>query len=284
MIGIHSVYRHLPMKVVKACERALPILSGTVSELHIRLGSGSSLRSLSKSVYLGINVERDDVDFMLSSFTGGALYAYNDSIKEGYISLGEGVRVGVCGQARYEGERMVGICDVSSLLIRFPFFECAFVDKLCSAFMECTRGLIIFSPPSMGKTTALRALLLRLSYLRAGRISLIDERCEVDCEAFMSSDIDVFKGYERGEGLRTALRVMSPEIVAVDEIGSVRESYEVVESLLSGVKFIATAHAQSLDDLKKRPTLAPLFELKVFDVFSRIFNTDTGLECEIGNL
>ncbi|MBR5139978.1 MAG: Flp pilus assembly complex ATPase component TadA, partial [Clostridia bacterium] len=235
-------------------------------------------------VYLGITVGEDDIEYILNAFTGGALYAYRDSIRDGYVSLGAGIRVGVCGQARYDGDELVGISCVSALLIRFPCFDCRFTDRLVEAFSSAERGLMIFAPPCSGKTTALRSLLLRLSSMGTGRISLIDERCEVVTDDFKFSDIDVFCGYRRADGIRTALRVMSPDIIAVDELCVARESCEIIESLLSGVKFIATAHARDFSDLSKRPAVAPFLDLGIFDVFSKIFHTDTGLECEIFSL
>lgn len=281
MSALESIYDYLPIRIKWAIERSVSALTGEPSEIHIRLGSGSGIRSLFGCIYLGITVRREEIEEMLTAFTGGALYAYKESIKDGYIALGNGVRVGVCGQARYEGDRLVGICEVSSLRIRLPFFECPFTDRLYRAFQRAERGLLIFAPPCSGKTTALRSLLLHLCSVGAGRISLIDERCEIDSAEFYTSDIDVFKGYRRADGIRTALRVMSPDIIAVDEIGSAKESREMLESLLSGVKFIATAHAASLSELKNRVTVSPFLELGIFDVFCRIFNTDTDLDCEI---
>ena len=187
----------------------------------------------------------------------------------------------MCGQARYEGNTLVGVCGVSSLLIRLGTAECAFTDKLAEAFFASERGLLIFAPPCGGKTTALRALVKHLAERGAGRISLIDERGEIDCEQFLSLDVDVFSGYRRADGMRIALRVMSPEIIALDEIGTVRESEQISESLLSGVKFIATAHAKSLEELKKRRNLTPFFELGVFDMYAKIVKSERGFECEI---
>ena len=75
--------------------------------------------------------------------------------------------------------------------------------------------------------------------------------------------------------------VTSPEIIAVDELGSGRENLEMLESLFGGVKFIATAHASSCTELKKRKNIEPFFRMGVFDKFVRIFNTDRGFDCEI---
>ena len=113
------------------------------------------------------------------------------------------------------------------------------------------------------------------------KISVIDERCELDADQFSNTAVDVFRGYRRGLGMQLALRVMSPDIIAVDEIGVGEEGSEMLESLLSGVKFIATAHASEYEELKRRPSLKGFFELGVFDTFVRIVKKDEGFACEI---
>lgn len=281
MIGMKLVYSALTSKIKRAVERTTEFFGAAPSEIHICLGRGSSVRFFSKKVYLGISVSEKEIGDIIAEFTGRALYAHRDTLREGFISLGDGVRVGVCGQARYEGERLVGVCSVSSILIRIPHRECSFADRLADAFLKCERGMLIFAPPSGGKTTALRALILRLCELRAGRISLIDERSELDLGDFSSCDIDLFRGYRRSHGMEIALRVMSPEIIAVDELGSSGENIEMLESLFGGVRFIATAHASSFEELKKRKNLLPFFEMGVFDTYARVFSADGGFDCEI---
>ena len=271
----------LPVRIGQAIIRTVRFSGKSPLEIHICRGSGSSVRFVSKKICLGISVFREDIESIISSFTGRALYAYRETLKEGYISLDGGIRVGVCGQARYEGESLIGLSEISSLLIRLPFFECPFVDKLAEAFLKSERGLLIYAPPSCGKTTALRALVKRLAEMGAGRISLIDERREICSGDFSMLDVDVFSGYKRSEGMRIALRVMSPEILAVDEIGADGESAAMLESLFSGVRFIATAHAHSYEEMQKRKSLAPFFELGAFDAYARIFAVQKGFDCEI---
>ena len=281
MNGVEYICGYFPTKIRNAVLNTTRFSGDNAVEIHICRGSGSSVRFLSKKAYLGLNVSQRDIDVIISSFTGRALYAYRDTLREGYLTLEGGIRIGVCGQARYEGDLLIGISDVSSLLIRLPCGECHFVDRLCDAFLKSERGILIFAPAAGGKTTALRAMVKRLAEIGAGRISLIDERREIDCGDFSMLDVDVFSGYRRAEGMQIALRVMSPQILAVDEIGTSQESLEMLQSLLSGVKFIATAHAKSYDEVQRRKNLAPFFKLEGFDAFARIFNDGKGFECEI---
>lgn len=282
MSCIEEIYRCLPPKLSEAILRTTKISRERLLEIHITVGGGSSVRFLSGKVFLGVNTSRTDMDNIVSALTGGALYAHRHTLSEGFLTLCGGVRVGICGQARYEGGKLVGVSEVTSLLFRVPGGACSFTDELLKAFLECERGLLIFAPASGGKTTALKALVARLAQTKcAGRISVIDERCELCTDELSCLDVDIFKSYRRAEGMRIALRVMSPEVIAVDEIGASDEGKEMLESLMSGVKFIATAHARRYDELRRRKNLARFFELGIFDAFARIFNTDTGFACEI---
>ena len=269
-----EILRYFP-KRIKESLLSLKVPLRSLSEIHIVLGSGSSVYIGGFRTYLGINVTEGDIEELFICVTGGALYAHRETIRDGYVTLSSSVRVGICGQARYEMGELVGVCNVTSMLFRFPHGSCSFADELFLAFESSKRGTLIFAPACGGKTTALRALVKRL--VREGkhyRISLIDERCEFSWEDFSSTDIDIFRGYKRKSGMQIALRVMSPQIIAVDEIGTAEEAEQMLESLGSGVRFIATAHASSIEELISRKSLRPLIDNGVFDVFAGIFNAD----------
>jgi stage III sporulation protein AA len=281
MCGLDAFISLLPRGVRQAIVSVAESSCDSIMEIHIVVGTGSSVRFGSRKVFLGIRLTEGDMQIILSALTGGALYAHRHTIKNGFITLFGAVRVGICGQARYEGNELVGVSNVTSLLVRFPHFSCDFADELCEIFQKCERGMLIFAPASGGKTTALRALIKKLSsFDNAPRISVIDERCEIECEDFLSLDTDIFRGYERGEGMRIALRVMSPEIIAVDEIGASRESIDMLESLFSGVKFIATAHGALLSELKQRKSIKPFFDAGAFDSFVKIYRSDGRFLCQ----
>jgi hypothetical protein len=56
----------------------------------------------------------------------GSLYEKREGITDGYVTTYGGVRVGICGQARYDSGRLVGISNVTSLIFRIPtepFFD-----------------------------------------------------------------------------------------------------------------------------------------------------------------
>ena len=237
-----------------------------IREIEIRRCGVCSLKLGRENIHLTSRVDEADMAEMIERLTGGALYAHRDSIAEGFISLPGGIRVGVCGSAAYDGEKLVGISNMSSLLFRIPTGECAFEDELYAVFCEgIGRGMIIYSPPGVGKTTAIR----RLAYMIGGenspkRVAVVDERGEFDENDYFDRRVDILRGYKKGIGIEIATRTMSPDLIMIDEIGA-----DDVEPMLSaikcGVPIIATAHAADKDELLSRPALRRLFDYSAFD-------------------
>jgi len=262
---IESVLMHLPRAINEEIRRIVRTRSGLL-EIRLRRYGLSELIFGTGRVGLGSRLSGDDMDRILASLTEGSLYAHRGSIAEGFITLRGGIRVAVVGVARYEGSALVGVSDVSSLNLRMqrePFR----IKEVEEAFQLAKRGLLVFSPPGVGKTTALRALVLGIG-VGAGRktVSVIDERREFPPESFPSASVDIYSGYSRVKGIEAALRASSPEVIVVDEISGGREAELISEHLLSGVKIAASAHVGSFEELKDKPSLKPFFNIGAFDV------------------
>jgi stage III sporulation protein AA len=253
-----------------------------ISELHMTIGRRSSVLIGSERVFLGVELTPADMDFAVHRVCGGAIYAHRDTISEGYVSLGGGVRVGICGQARYESDRLVGVSEVSSLVFRIPTASSSLASELYSAWQGSARGMLIYSPPGVGKTTALRTL---VSMIAEGcpweRVAVVDERCEFSLDECRRLGVMLLRGYKRADGMEIALRTMSPTVIAVDEIGARCESAAMTDSLNSGVRLIATAHAKTRRELESRGGVEPFLRANAFDVFFGIFHTDAGYSCKI---
>lgn len=240
-------------------------LRSGLTEIRLRRFGLSELVFGASRVALTSRLRAADMDEILNKMTDSSLFAYKDSIGRGFISLPSGVRVGVVGSARYESGVIVGVSDASSLIVRIPS-KPKRIAEVESAFSKAERGLLIFSSPGVGKTTALKALALSLTLGSARKnLAVIDERREFPPELFPSASIDVYYGYERSAGLEMALRTASPEVVIIDEISGKEQAELVSDYLLSGVKLVASAHAGSLRDLKKRPSLKPFWDIEAFD-------------------
>ena len=99
---------------------------------------------------------------------------------------------------------------------------------------------------------------------------MIDEREEFIREKYYGTSVDVMRGYKHAEGAAIALRMLSPDVIAIDELGGREECDTLFESANSGVRIIATAHAKTYDELIKKRNLYPLISGGVFDTFFEI--------------
>lgn len=280
-------------RVKSVQERVIELLPRHIGEEITRLASGRvggilEIREIRLSVdgvcgmligkeqvCLFGRVDREEMDELMSRLTGGALYAYRDSIASGYISIDGGVRVGLCGSAAYDGDELVGIREMRSLLFRIPSGRCAFADEIYEIFCQgIGQGMLIYSPPGVGKTTALRSLAKNIGSGRcAMHISVVDERSEFPPEDYEGCEVDILRGYKRPLGIEIATRTLSPQLIMIDEIG--KDDAEALMGVVRcGIPLIATAHASDLAEIITRPALRPLIDLGVFSVFVGISHSD----------
>lgn len=270
----------LPQRALMECFRIFNSRNDYPSglmEIRLRSPGRSSLLISGETVALNTRVTREDMDMALSRLSRGSLYAFRDTIREGYIPMEGGGRVGICGHARYDGDRCVGISDITSLVIRIPRPVGALARDAARVILSGGGGALIYSPPCGGKTTALRSLAGLLGTgSDAVRVVVVDERCEFNPEDYSDAQVDVLRGYRRREGLLLAIRTMSPEVIIIDEIGSPDEAELISEIARSGASLIASAHAESLRDVIRRPSLRALVDSGIFKRFFRITKNGLG--------
>jgi stage III sporulation protein AA len=63
------------------------------------------------------------------------------------------------------------------------------------------------------------------------------------------------------------IRSMSPDVLIVDEIGRKEDAEAILEAVHAGIKLIMTIHGNSLDDIKKRPSLREILDQDIFQRF-----------------
>lgn len=239
-----------------------------LQELRLRAAGRSALVFGNRQKPLSSRIDAVEMEALLLRLCGGSRYAFEECICEGYLPYEGGIRIGVCGRARYEGRDLRGICEIGSLVVRFPHAsEMASVSVL-EAFSRATRGLLIYSAPGIGKTTALRALALALGRQKPPmRVVVIDERMEFSPEEYEDATVDILRGYHRPLALQIAHRAMNPEVVMLDEIGGREEAEGMASLLRGGAIAVATAHAASMEDLYLRGALRSFFDMEIFDAF-----------------
>lgn len=248
-------------------ERVEEIRLRSERRVYLTVGGAAGRRNLALDSVLSAA----ELESVLRRMCDGSLYSYSESIIRGYVSLGGGIRVGVCGRAATEKGSILGVYAVSSLNVRLPYAEAHLPPHIILAVRECVRrgeGVLIYSPPAEGKTTLLRSLVTELSG-KAGdgamRVCVIDSREELCPLAFgRAQSADILIGYPKAEAMSIATAFMSPQVIICDEIGGEDDVRAICEAQNCGVPLVASAHGESVEGLLCRPSMLALHKSRAF--------------------
>lgn len=257
MVGVSGI--NLPKKI-RICE---PL--SAVSEIRLRAGRPAVYVDLHGEMKIcSEQLSGGDIADYFAEICRYSIHSYQNEIAEGFVTLDGGHRVGICGTAVKEDGRITFIKDISGLNVRVAHAVIGCSDDIFEQLGECSA--LIVGRPMSGKTTILRDLARRLGQRR--RVTVIDSRGEIAAavHGLPSFDIglntDVLSGCGKSEGIMLALRSLNPEYIICDEIAHDEEAVE--QALFCGVKIIASAHAGSLVELRRRARgLAETFDAAV---------------------
>ena len=213
-------------------------------------------------------VTKTDITTALEIISRGSLYSLENEIKQGFITIAGGHRIGIVGKAVIKDSQISYIKDISGLNYRFAkqilgVADCIIDRLICDNSLKNT---LIVSPPQCGKTTLLRDIARQLSCMDY-KVSIIDERSEIAgvVDGVSSYDVgvntDVFDSCPKATGMNLVLRSMSPQVLITDEIGTEADIEAIQTALSCGVAVIASIHAASRSDLLIKPRFTPLLAL-----------------------
>lgn len=216
------------------------------------------------------NSDLDDIVFRASNFS---LYAVNDDIKNGFITLQNGIRIGLVGQVVSENGMVITINHFSALNIRFPHEIKGISNQIIDYLVDDDDFLntLIISPPGAGKTTLLRDITRQISGIKLSKnVLVVDERNEISgCNKGRASlDIgmfsDVLVGGDKSYAFVNGIRSMSPQVIVTDEIGTKKDIECLTNASTCGVNILATIHAKNINDLLQKPDFVKMISDKIF--------------------
>ncbi len=261
----------LPSKIREAVMRTAALYKCNISEVRLRSGCPVFITVGDKNISCAVTASGEDVEKTVRVLCGNSLYSHSETIKEGYICASCGIRAGVSGRAVVDMGKILTVTDISSVCIRIPHRIPGAGDKVAELIVKELGGVIIYSPPGIGKTTVLRELTARLSarpfFLR---VAVIDTRFEICAPLGGQYTFDALSGYPRAKGIESALRTLSPQLIVCDEIGTNEEADAILDSSGAGVPVCASAHAGSLDELTAKPYMKKLIDNRVFKYAVRL--------------
>lgn len=202
----------------------------------------------------------EDIKTIFYSAVRQSPYAFGEEIKNGYITLKGGHRVGLCGRAVQSGQEIATIKNISSLNIRISKEILTAASEIMPFITIEGKVLntLIISAPSCGKTTVLRDIIRRLSDgigCFSHNIAVADERGEIAACANgvaqndVGSRTDIFDAVSKAQGIMSLIRSMSPMVIATDEVGTYEDAKALRTASLCGVKMLCTAHAYDIEDM-----------------------------------
>lgn len=237
----------------------------TLQELRLRMDRPPELVFQNKSLLLQKNVTADDLHFCVNAASQYSPWTSATSA-EGYITAPGGHRLGICGNVVVKDGKIVTIKNFTSLCIRIARNFCGISDDLAGI----QESMLIIGSPGRGKTTLLRDIVQKKSAAGRGAVGVVDERMELFpmygggfCFP-PGARTEVISGCSKSQGIEILIRTMNPRWIAVDEITAAADCQAIIHSAYCGVSFLATAHAETMDDLLGRPVYRPLMESNIF--------------------
>lgn len=264
---------------MKPMEQILPLLPDCYAKVlgrmswegleELRLGTGRPLRLMragrEEEVWpLGTPEMLED---LLRRACRQSVYACAGSLRQGYLTVEGGHRIGICGTGVAERGEMQNLTLPSSAAIRIAHAVPGCADGLLPKLRQST---LLLGPPGSGKTTLLRDAVCQLSDRRRQRVGLADERGELSAsvsgvpQLHVGSRTDVLVQVEKASAVMMLLRTMNPQWIAMDEITAPEDVAALEQAAYCGVNLLATAHGSGLEDLRRRPLYRRLLETGVF--------------------
>lgn len=266
----YRAIRLLPAWLAQPLARLPQNTAEKVHELRLRTGCGICLSIAGQQTTLdelpecpqtlrGRTLDALQMDEILYVLCGGSVHTHQAELAQGYLTTASGCRVGVGGRFVLRGPEDVVLQRLLSLNFRIARPICTELPaELCTLLQGHFIGALLVGEPDSGKTTLLRQIARELAAQKRA-VAVIDERGELFPPEQQNGDaLDCISGLPKGRAVQMALRTLAPQVILLDELGDLTEVTALEQGFFSGVEFVASVHAATLEDALQRPQVRVL--------------------------
>lgn len=269
-----------------------------IYELRLRINCTIVLNYGGKNILLEnerkepVKATREVIDFVIRKATENSIYAYNNQIKQGFITAKGGIRLGIAGESVVSDDFLPKtLKDICSVNIRVPHQvkNCSLVAfKFIYSRVNGVKNTLIISPPGAGKTTFLRDIACQISKVpdKIYNTLIVDERFEIASvvDGLPMLDVgefsDVVSGATKKFAFENGIRALRPDVILTDELISENDAKACETAMMSGVKVIASVHANNLRELENKKEFKELIDKCYFERYVVLSNKNGAGTCE----
>ena len=271
----------LPYQISSVIEEKIGLKQ--VNEIRLRANQPIVIFLNGQPFYLGekgvtskaehaLFVTKQQLEDIVFNASGFSIYSVNEQIKQGYLIIDGGIRIGLCGTVVSNNHEIKTISNFSALNIRIPHEvkNCSLSAFGLLVDHMTIKNTLIVSPPGAGKTTFIRDFIYQLSQQNyCLNILVLDERGEISGggEMNLGKFADVLSFTNKNDGFMQGIRALSPNLIVTDELGGQEDIKALKYAMNCGVSVLATVHASCVEDLKAKEGFKELLQEKYFSRF-----------------
>lgn len=267
-VEFRSVVKELPTNIQGILLQVPINVRSNANEIKLRAGRKICVFYENKLYFLDKILKIEEIKECFRSICSYSIHSHVQEIKRGFVTIRGGHRAGISGTAVYdENDNLINLREISSINLRIAKQIYGVSNSLIDRLNGNVGKLLIIGSPSSGKTTLIKDIIRNLN---DKVISIIDTRGEIAAcvNGVPQNDIgnaDVFDSWNREDGIISAIKAMSPEIIVCDEVGSDFDLQAINACVGAGVELIATAHGGNLEEIMKRDIIKKILMTGAFN-------------------